>query len=114
MSRNENPGIFPQKTQQILIIGHRDLLEADEIIMIVKIVIQECHAQWQDQGDGQQEQRMFSESLHSAVFPIRREIKPFSASAVNGRFDSRFLWNHNRKHKRGKRDFMCPKPSITG
>ena len=91
MSRNVNPGIFPQKTQQILVIGHRDLLEADEIIMIVEIVIQECHAQWQDQGDGQQEQRMSSESLHSAVFPIRREMKPLSAAAVNGRFDSQCL-----------------------
>jgi hypothetical protein len=53
ISRNEGPGIFPQKTQQIFIIGHRDLLKADEIVVIVEIVIQKCHAQWQDQGYGQ-------------------------------------------------------------
>jgi len=112
MSRNENPGIFPQKTQQIFIIGHRDLLEADEIVIIVEIVIQKCHDQWQDQGDGQQEQRMFSESLHSAVFPIRREIKPFSASAVNGRFYGRGPAASAWDAQAAARGRACPKPSV--
>jgi len=50
---NEYIGIFPQKTQQISIISHRNLCMTNEIIIIVEIVIQTCHTQWQGQGDGQ-------------------------------------------------------------
>jgi hypothetical protein len=94
IDRNENPGIFPQKTQQIAIIGHRDLLAADEIVIIVEIIIEKCHAQGQGQGQGQQEQRMFSQLLHAVFLPsgtLSNVIIFTAAAAVNGRFDPRRL-----------------------
>jgi hypothetical protein len=71
ISRNENIGIFSQNTQQIPIIEHRNLCMTNEIVIIVEIVIQKCHTQWQGQGYGRQEQRMFSQPLHSAFLLIR-------------------------------------------
>ncbi len=40
VSRDEDPGIFPEKTQQIAIIRNRNLLKANEVIIIIEIVIQ--------------------------------------------------------------------------
>jgi hypothetical protein len=48
----ENIGNFSQKTQQISIISHRNLCTTNEIIIIVEIIIQKCHDQWQGQGNG--------------------------------------------------------------
>jgi len=71
VSCNENIGIFPQNTQRIFNVGHRKLQMPNEIIIIVEIVIQKSYAQWQGQGDDQQEKRVFSEPLHSVCLPIR-------------------------------------------
>jgi hypothetical protein len=51
--RDEYLGGFPQNTQQIFIVSHRNLRMASEIILIIEIVIQKCHAHWQGQGYGQ-------------------------------------------------------------
>lgn len=71
VSCNENIGIFPQNTQRIFNVGHQKLLMPNEIIIIVEIAIQKGYAQWQGQGDDQQEKRVFSEPFHSVCLPIR-------------------------------------------
>jgi len=87
--RNQNLGVLPQKIEQIFAVGRRDLPETDEIAVIVEIEIKDCNAKRQGHCDGHQQQRMFSQSLHAAVLPVRREMKSRSAAAVNGRFDGR-------------------------
>lgn len=62
--RYEHPGVLPQEAQQIPVVSHRNLLAANEIVVIVKVVIQKCDGQRQGQGYGQQEEGMSSQSLH--------------------------------------------------
>jgi hypothetical protein len=96
---DKGPGHFPQEAQQIFIVGDRKLRAADEIVVIVEVVVQESHAQRQGQGYGQKEQGMFSQSRHSAVSPIRRKIETFSLIAVNKRFVFKRVLESRQKRK---------------
>jgi hypothetical protein len=109
----QDPGIFSEKTQKVFIIGHRKLRAVNEIIVIVEIVIQKRHAQWKGQGYGQEEQGMFSQSRHCAVFSVRRKIKAFSLMAVNKRFVFQRVLETRQKRKWGKAVYLCPKHTIT-
>lgn len=65
--RCKNPGVLPQKMEQIFVVGRGELLETDEIAVSVEIEIKDCSPQRQGHCDGDKEQGMSSQSLHAAT-----------------------------------------------
>ena len=74
--RRQNPGVLPQKMEQIFVVGRGELMEADEIAVIVEVEIKDCYSQGQGHCDGRQEQGVSSQSFHAATPIIVRQMRP--------------------------------------